>query len=134
MDPITEKKVADLAAATAALLSAGPVDRACMAKELIDEAKETFSRVRQDSIAEALAGGRTYEQLAGELGVSSAAINAAITARNARLAVQTVVTPHKGGDLKQIPGSAGRMIGELRRSGTLPAPRLVSEDAGRLEG
>jgi uncharacterized protein (DUF433 family) len=105
MDQATEKKVADLAAATAALPSAEPVDRARSAKALIDEAKDTYSRVRQDSIAEALAGGRTYEELAHELGVSAATINAAVTARNARrIAAATIVTSQKGGGPEGDPG------------------------------
>jgi hypothetical protein len=89
MNDETEKKVAELAAATAALPFADPVNRARAAKELIDRAKATYSRVRRDSIVEALAAGRTYQELADELGVSTAAINAAVSAvgRNASLHV-----------------------------------------------
>jgi hypothetical protein len=130
MDSVTERKVAELAAATAALSAAEPVDRARAAKALIDVAKETYSQVRQDAIAEALAAGRTYEELAGELGVSAAAINAAVTARNSRRgAGAVIVTAHKGGGPKEIPGRAGRIIDELLRSGKLPRPQLISEDA-----
>jgi len=80
VDATTEGKVAELAAATAALPSADPVSRARAAKELIERAKKTYSRVRQESIVEALASGRTYEGLAADLGVSTSTINAAVTA------------------------------------------------------
>jgi uncharacterized protein (DUF433 family) len=129
MDDLTEKKVAELAAATAALPSADPVTRACAARELIEWAKDTYSRVRQDSIAEALAAGRTYEELADELGVSAAAINAAVTARNARRGAGSIVlTPHKGGRPKELRGAAGRIIDELVKSGNLRL-QILSEDA-----
>lgn len=130
MDDLTQKKVAELAAATAALPSADPVTRACAARELIEWAKDTYSRVRQDSIAEALAAGRTYEELADELGVSAAAINAAVTTRNARRAAGSIViTPHKGGRPKELRGAAGRIIDELVRPGNLPELQILSEDA-----
>lgn len=86
MERAAMQEVAELVAATQLLLSSTPINRAELAKRLIDQAKSTYSRVRQDAIAEALDEGRTYEELAAELGVSAAAINAAVTARNARRA------------------------------------------------
>lgn len=75
-----EAGLEDLVTAIAALAATEPVERARQAKGLIDRSKAVLSRTRRAAIAEALRGGRTYEQLAAELGVSAAAINAAVTA------------------------------------------------------
>lgn len=74
-----------LAEAIAALAGLDPAERARAARQLIEDAKAVLSGVRRDAIDELLTA-RTYQQAADELGVSPAAINAAITKRRAALA------------------------------------------------
>lgn len=74
-----------LAEAIAALAGLDPAERARAARQLIEDAKAVLSGVRWDAIDELLTT-RTYQQAADEVGVSVAAINAAITKRRAALA------------------------------------------------
>jgi Sigma-70, region 4 len=71
-----------LAEAIAALPGLPPSARAQAAKRLINEAKATLSTVRRRAITQMLED-MTYKQAAVELGVSPAAINAAVTAEHA---------------------------------------------------
>ena len=73
-----------LAQAIAALAGLGPAERAQAAKQLIEDAKAVLSGVRRDAIDELLTT-KTYQQVADELDVSPAAINAAVTKRRAAL-------------------------------------------------
>lgn len=63
-----------------------PIERAQVAQQLIEEARtaqQLIGRERRNAIAEATAAGASYAEVAAQLGVSTAAINKAITERNA---------------------------------------------------
>jgi hypothetical protein len=81
---VTPQQLAD---AIAALPGLEPAERARAARRLMEEANgilSVLSDIRDQAIAEMLDGGRTYQQAAAELGVSAAAINAAVTGQRAR--------------------------------------------------
>jgi hypothetical protein len=99
-----------LAQAIAALAGLGPAGRAQAAKQLIEDAKTVLSGVRWDAIDELLTAS-TYQQAADELGVSPAAINAAVTKRRAALAAAG-----PGG------GTGGRAASRRGRRKRLPSP------------
>jgi hypothetical protein len=69
-------------ARVAALPGLDPAARAQEARQLIEDAKAVLSTARRAAITEMLTT-RTYEQAAAELGVSAAAVNAAVTKHRA---------------------------------------------------
>jgi hypothetical protein len=83
-----------LAGAIAALPSLEPATRAEAAKRLIEDAKGVLAEVRRTAITEMLTS-MTYQQAADRLGVSPAAVNAAVTKQHARdpIAVRGVIEP-----------------------------------------
>lgn len=124
MDPSAVKDVYGLAAVIEALPTLDPVKRARVAKALMARAKTVLSQARQGAIAEALNEGRTYAQLAGELTVSPAAINAAVTAHNASMRAVT-------GERREVTqrGSlgVGPIIDGLLESGVVPPPGILND-------
>lgn len=74
----------DLMAALRRLPDLSPIARAQLARELSDVAKTVLSAVGDAAVVDALAG-KTYEQVAAELGVSSASVNKAVTRHRHRI-------------------------------------------------
>lgn len=80
---MTHDPVAELAGHIAALPHLPPADRAARARSLIDEAKAVLSSAGDEAIYQ-LTRTCSFDEAATTLGVSSSAINKAVSRYNAR--------------------------------------------------
>jgi DNA-directed RNA polymerase specialized sigma24 family protein len=81
--------VEHLAKQIARLTKLAPIERARLARDLVDVAKTTLAAAGDAAVAEAVAGS-SYAEVAAALGVSTSAVNKAVSRHRARPAVGSV--------------------------------------------